>query len=91
MLFRSNIKGVIGELEAEGHPVVYSDTDSIFVRAPVDEDVPGALPHHVRAIAASGDVDAQRSVKAWEGAKDAMVTFGHDLARQLRLLEIRGE
>lgn len=79
---RHNIKGVIGELEAEGHPVVYSDTDSIFVRAPVDEDVPGALPHHVRAIAASGDVDAQRSVKAWEGAKDAMVTFGHDLARR---------
>jgi DNA polymerase I len=31
---RSNIKKIIVALEAEGHPVVYSDTDSVFVSAP---------------------------------------------------------
>ncbi len=31
---RSNIKKIIHELEDEGHPVVYSDTDSVFVSAP---------------------------------------------------------
>ncbi len=31
---RSNIKKIIHALEDEGHPVVYSDTDSVFVSAP---------------------------------------------------------
>jgi DNA polymerase I len=31
---RSNIKKIIHALEEEGHPVVYSDTDSVFVSAP---------------------------------------------------------
>ena len=31
---RSNIKKIISDLEEEGHPVVYSDTDSIFVSSP---------------------------------------------------------
>ena len=31
---RSNIKKIIYALEEEGHPVVYSDTDSVFVSAP---------------------------------------------------------
>lgn len=31
---RSNIKQIIHALEEEGHPVVYSDTDSVFVSAP---------------------------------------------------------
>ena len=31
---RSNIKKIINDLEEEGHPVVYSDTDSIFVSSP---------------------------------------------------------
>ncbi len=31
---RSNIKQIISALEEEGHPVVYSDTDSVFVSAP---------------------------------------------------------
>jgi DNA polymerase I len=31
---RSNIKKIIVALEEEGHPVVYSDTDSVFVSAP---------------------------------------------------------
>ena len=46
---RSNIKKIIHALEEEGHPVVYSDTDSVFVSAP-DE------------------------------GKDALVSFGHELA-----------
>ena len=31
---RSNIKKIIVALEEDGHPVVYSDTDSVFVSAP---------------------------------------------------------
>ena len=31
---RSNIKKIIHALDQEGHPVVYSDTDSVFVSAP---------------------------------------------------------
>ena len=31
---RSNIKKIIHALDEEGHPVVYSDTDSVFVSAP---------------------------------------------------------
>ena len=30
---RFNIKDIIAQLDAEGHHVVYSDTDSIFVRS----------------------------------------------------------
>ncbi|HTW77178.1 MAG TPA: DNA polymerase domain-containing protein [Thermoplasmata archaeon] len=32
---RSSITTIIKELEADGHEVVYSDTDSVFVRSPV--------------------------------------------------------
>jgi DNA polymerase I len=31
---RATVKGIIGELEKEGIQVIYSDTDSIFVRSP---------------------------------------------------------
>ena len=41
---RANIKGVISELEAEDIGVVYSDTDSIFVRAAIGEDAPRRAP-----------------------------------------------
>jgi DNA polymerase, archaea type len=33
---REAITGIIKDLEADGHEVVYSDTDSVFVRSPVD-------------------------------------------------------
>jgi DNA polymerase, archaea type len=32
---REQIKGIIRELEGMGHEIVYSDTDSVFVRSPV--------------------------------------------------------
>ena len=31
---RSNVKGIIGEVESEGIPVIYSDTDSVFMQSP---------------------------------------------------------
>ena len=34
---------IIEEVEKEGHPVVYSDTDSIFVKSPMSGEVPGIL------------------------------------------------
>ena len=34
---RHNIKKIIHKLDDEGHHVVYSDTDSIFVKAPVED------------------------------------------------------
>ena len=40
---RHNIKEIIRKVEDEGHPVVYSDTDSIFVRAPIGPEVPPIL------------------------------------------------
>nr|AIF20242.1 DNA-directed DNA polymerase (DPA, polB1) [uncultured marine group II/III euryarchaeote KM3_88_H06] len=67
---RSNIKSIIAQLEEEGHPVVYSDTDSVFVRAPVDEAVPGKEPEEGEARG------------AWEGACTTMVEFGEELAER---------
>ena len=34
---RWTVKTIIGELESEGHKVIYSDTDSVFVESPVKE------------------------------------------------------
>ncbi len=67
---RSNIKTIIAQLEEEGHPVVYSDTDSVFVRAPVDEGVPGKEPEEGEARG------------AWEGACATMIEFGEELAER---------
>ncbi len=39
---RSNVKGIIGEVEAEGIPVIYSDTDSVFMQSPV-HDLEGSV------------------------------------------------
>ncbi|MDP6233020.1 MAG: DNA polymerase domain-containing protein [Candidatus Poseidoniaceae archaeon] len=79
---RHNIKAVIADLEAQGHPVVYSDTDSIFVKSPIEGSVPGAVPTQARLDAASGDKEAEKVVLQWDQAKDAMVTFGLDLAEK---------
>ncbi|MEC7278581.1 MAG: DNA polymerase domain-containing protein, partial [Candidatus Thermoplasmatota archaeon] len=79
---RHNIKAVIADLEAQGHPVVYSDTDSIFVKSPIEGDVPGAVPAQARAEAEDGNVEAEAIVERWENAKEAMVAFGLDLAER---------
>ena len=66
---RHNIKKIISDLEEEGHNVVYSDTDSIFVRAPVEKDAPFSRP--------TGDDD---SLLKWEKAKRETIRFGESLA-----------
>ena len=67
---RHNIKMIIEEVEKEGHPVVYSDTDSIFVKSPMSGEVPGIL------LEDATDEERQK----WEQAKQNMVDFGIALA-----------
>ena len=68
---RHNIRGIISTVEEDGHQVVYSDTDSIFVRAPVDRDAPTTRPQ-----ISSGDFDS------WVDAKEATLDFGNKLAKK---------
>ena len=67
---RHNIKSIISKVEDEGHSVVYSDTDSIFVRAPVNEDSPKNRP-----------VDSLELDK-WEKAMRTSMDFGDSLAER---------
>ena len=67
---RHNIKSIISKVEDEGHSVVYSDTDSIFVRAPVDEDSPKNRP--------TGSEDLGK----WEEAMSSSMEFGESLAER---------
>ena len=66
---RHNIKEIIRKVEDEGHPVVYSDTDSIFVRAPIGPEVPPIL---------EDDGDAS----SWLDARASLIEFGMDLAKR---------
>ena len=68
---RRNIKGIIQRLEEEGHHVVYSDTDSIFVRVPVDADSPTAPPEK-----GSGNEEK------WKAAMEDMLRFGKETAER---------
>ena len=77
---RQNIKTIIAAVEEEGHGVVYSDTDSIFVRSPVGEDAPRIIDVDERARAASGDKTALANIAAHETAVKEMVEFGQALA-----------
>ena len=77
---RQNIKTIIAAVEEEGHGVVYSDTDSIFVRSPVGEDAPRIIDVDERARAASGDKTALANITAHETAVKEMVEFGQALA-----------
>ena len=77
---RQNIKGIIAAVEAEGHRVVYSDTDSIFVSCPVDPQAPRQVDDETRLQAESGDGRAQSEIAAYEAAKASMVAFGQGLA-----------
>ena len=69
---RQNIKTIIQKLEEEGHHVVYSDTDSIFVCSPVPEGSPSVLKED----------DDEETIAAYEAAKQAMIDFGLDIAKQ---------
>ena len=69
---RHNIKAIIASLEEEDHSVVYSDTDSIFVRSPVGED----------SISVLKEDSSEAEIENWNNAKQAMITFGLDIAQR---------
>ncbi|MDP7003910.1 MAG: DNA polymerase domain-containing protein [Candidatus Thalassarchaeaceae archaeon] len=66
---RHNIRGIIAQVEEDGHEVVYSDTDSIFVRSPVDKQAPIKRPD-----------EGDDSLGEWEVAKRDTLRFGEQLA-----------
>jgi len=68
---RHNIRGIIAHVEKDGHEVVYSDTDSIFVKAPVDKEAPINKPPEDSPIHAD-----------WERAKAETIRFGESLASE---------
>ena len=44
---RANVKGIIGDVEAEGVSVIYSDTDSVFMQSPA-HDLEGSVEFGTR-------------------------------------------
>ena len=68
---RHNIRGIIAHVEKRGHEVVYSDTDSIFVKAPVDKESPINKPPEDSPVHAD-----------WEKAKAETLRFGESLASE---------
>ncbi len=78
---RQNIKTIIAAVEREGHGVVYSDTDSIFVRCPINAEAPTMVSDELRAQA-EHDPEAQQTLEAHEAAIEEMVVFGQALAQQ---------
>ena len=79
---RFNIKDIIAQLDAEGHHVVYSDTDSIFVRSPVPEGSPATIRPDEQAAADAGDETAIAKIAAWNDAKQSMIEFGLEIAER---------
>ena len=68
---RHNIRDIIAQVESDGHKVVYSDTDSIFVRAPVNKQAPINCPD-----------EGEESFVDWEEAKRETLQFGERLAER---------
>jgi DNA polymerase I len=79
---RHNIKAIIAQLEEEGHGVVYSDTDSIFVRSPVAQNSPSSLREDEILAAKNGEQEAVEKIEKWEVAKQSMVDFGIEIAER---------
>ena len=79
---RQNIKGIIAAVENEGHGVVYSDTDSIFVRCPIKQDAPRQISTAEQEAAAEGDKTALQLVTDHKSAVKNMVEFGTQLAEK---------
>ncbi len=68
---RHNIKSIISDLNADGYDVVYSDTDSIFVRTRGIGDAPINKPE-----------DDENKLRTWEQAKEETINFGRRLANK---------
>ncbi|MFL2498979.1 MAG: DNA polymerase domain-containing protein [Candidatus Thalassarchaeum sp.] len=68
---RHNIRKIISDLETEGYDVVYSDTDSIFVRAPVDAEAPINKPE-----------ESSPEFELWDRARSETIRFGERLAER---------
>ncbi|MCH1592332.1 MAG: hypothetical protein L7R66_04995 [Candidatus Thalassarchaeaceae archaeon] len=66
---RYNIKAIISQVEEGGNDVIYSDTDSIFVKSPVHEGAPTNKPK-----------DAEGAV-VWEKTREETLEFGETLAQ----------
>jgi DNA polymerase I len=79
---RQNIKTIIAAVEQEGHGVVYSDTDSIFVCSPVSKEAPRIISEEERTAAAEGSQVALDNIAAHEAAVQEMVDFGQMLAQR---------
>ena len=68
---RSNIRGVIATLEEEEQRVVYGDTDSIFISAPIDSEIPTRIPKL-----------GEEGRELFDRARNKTVDFGQSLARR---------
>jgi len=79
---RQNIKTIIAAVETEGHGVVYSDTDSIFVRCPIDPNAPRMLSDDEKEAVERGDAAALEKRSAHLAAVEEMVAFGTKLAQR---------
>ena len=66
---RHNIRTIIKNVETDGHDVVYSDTDSIFVKAPVQPDSPINRPPQNSLV-----------FEDWKNARKETLDFGNSLA-----------
>jgi len=66
---RHNITAIIDQVEKGGNDVIYSDTDSIFVKSPVDEGAPTNKP------------DDAEGAEVWNAARDETLEFGEELAQ----------
>ena len=79
---RQNIKSIIAAVEDEGHGVVYSDTDSIFVRCPIDPEIPRRMEEEELVLLEQGDKAALAKEKAYKEGVQSMVKFGQELAKR---------
>jgi len=66
---RHNITAIIKQVEEGGNDVIYSDTDSIFVKSPVDEGAPTNKP------------DDAEGAEVWSAVRDETLEFGEGLAQ----------
>ena len=67
---RSNIMSIIKQLDDEGNHVVYSDTDSVFVQAPIGEGVVNKEPNQGKEL------------ELWNQTVSELVTFGEEIAER---------